>query len=95
MKNRLISVLSAERAKDAIASKAKSVHIALTALYQNCQEVGNNDDYARACERVDDLLDFILDRMYESRDDANSSDSDDWRCKLEKIRDSQSAGDNE
>lgn len=58
MKTKLTSVLAAERAKDAIASKSKTLHIMLTALYQYDTEA-----YARACERVDDVFDYILDLM--------------------------------
>lgn len=63
MKSKLNAVLTAERAKDAIASKSKTLHIMLTALYQYDTEA-----YARACERVDDVFDYILDQMLDSNE---------------------------
>lgn len=63
MKSKLTAVLTAERAKDAIASKSKTLHIMLTALYQYDTEA-----YARACERVDDVFDYILDQMLDSNE---------------------------
>ena len=58
MKTKLTAVLAAERAKDAIASKSKTLHIMLTALYQY-----DTDAYSRACERLEDVFDYILDQM--------------------------------
>lgn len=58
MKKKLTEVLTSERVKDAIASKSKTLHIMLSALYQY-----DNEAYARACERVDDVFDYILDQM--------------------------------
>ena len=58
MKKKLISVLSVERAKDAISSKSKALHILLNALYQF-----DTDAYLRAIDRVDAVFDYILDQM--------------------------------
>lgn len=63
MKAKLKEMLKNEQIKDSILSKAKTTQIMFTALYQNCQTIGNNDIFARACERLDDVFDYILEQM--------------------------------